>query len=448
MPLLFNKKEGRRFGINTFYLFIDKLLLSSVNLIVWLSVMRYLGPEHSGIMNYSLSVVFLFSILADFGMETVIVREIVREEQKQELLMGSCFVFRLLVSGLVILLIAFITYNQEKIIRDFIMVISLRFLFRAFRNIDYYFQANVISKYVVYARAISLSFVVIACGLAFFFRMPLIAFAWVLLIESVILHICLAILYRKISNINLAAWQCSWKCIRGFIKDCMPLLISGAAISIYMRIDQIMIKEFLGLTEVGYFSAAVRISEVVYAIPIVIAGSLFPAIVKAKEKGKNIYYVNLEFIFCLTFWLSIASSLTVMLFSPFWVNLLLGKEFAPAVNIIFLYIWSSVFVFWGVVRSKWAVVENFQRYIMWYTILGAILNVVLNLILIPFLGIQGAALATIVSQAIAAVFSSLLHPKTRPIFFLQLKSINFFYVLKNIFLLKKLHEEPFRLKTE
>jgi O-antigen/teichoic acid export membrane protein len=67
------------------------------------------------------------------------------------------------------------------------------------------------------------------------------------------------------------------------LKDSWPLLLSSIAISIYMRIDQVMIKNMLGDREVGLYSAAMRLVEVWYFIPMIITQSVFPAIVNAKK---------------------------------------------------------------------------------------------------------------------------------------------------------------------
>ena len=253
--------------------------------------------------------------------------------------------------------------------------------------------------------------------------MPFIFFVWVLGLESVLLAVGLVIFY-SFKGQNLLDWKFDRQICKDLLRDTWPVIISGIAIAVYMRIDQIMIKGMLDAAAVGYYSAAVRISEVFYFLPAIITGSVFPAIIKSKLEDEVRYNKRLLALFTILLWSAIGASIFFTLLAKPIVLTLFGAEYSPAIPVLMVHTWGSLFVFLGVVRTKWAINENYQIYIMFYVILGAVINVVLNLIFIPRTGIIGAAFSTVIAQFVAAMLSNLCCSQTRPIFLLQIRSFN------------------------
>ena len=195
---------------------------------------------------------------------------------------------------------------------------------------------------------------------------------------------------------------------------------------IYMRIDQIMIKEMLGERDVGLFSAAVRLSEVWYFIPVIISTSLFPSIVNAKKISDKLYDTRLRRLYTFMIWLAIMIALPMTFLSNWLVTLLYGEAYREAGQILMIHIWAGVFVFMGVASSKWFISEGLQRHLTINTVAGAIMNILLNIFLIPKYGIYGAARATVMSQALASYFMNILFKRTRLNFFRLTRSVVFF----------------------
>lgn len=414
----------KKYIVNTGHLLVEKVMRIFVGLFVWAVVVRYLGPEQFGLFSYALSFVFLFHILSDLGLDTVAVRDLVKSTKEQSHILGSLFLMKITGAIVAIILIAVVSgvLSIEPMTRAVILVVSFRLLFRAFHNIDFYFQSRVLSKYTVYARIVSLLMTVVLCLLFVYFEKPVIYFAYVVVIEYVIESVGLIIFYRRIKS--LPSWRVDWSTMKKLLKDAFPLIITGIGISIFMRIDQIMIKQMLGADWAGYYSAAVRVSEVFYFIPIAICTSLFPAIINAKQRSEEVYLNRIQALFTLLLWGSLILSLCLSVLSVPLIKVLFGAEYSISASVLAIHVWATVFVFMGVVRGKWAINENLQFFVMIYTILAAVLNVVLNFIFLPIFSIWGAAVATIVSYAMAAVFGNLLSKKTRGIFILQVKSLN------------------------
>ncbi len=390
-------------------------------LTVWAYVARYLGPEQFGLFNYALSFVFLFSILADLGLEPIVVRELVKDGAKENIVLGSSFALKLVGSLIAVFLVVMTTQIllMDSSTRVVLLVMSLRLIFLSLRGLDFYFQSKVLSKYTVYSLLASLVVTAVLCLVFIYQKLPLIYFVWVVVMEAVVTSVGLLIIYQRKCG-NIFSWKVQRREVIRLLKDSWPLVISGAAVAVYMRIDQIMIKQMLDTASVGYYSSAVRISEAFYFIPMVLTSSLFPAIVNAKMKDKELYQERLKKLLILLFWTAVVISIFFTLAAKPIVRILYGPEYFPAVNVLVIHIWASIFVFLGVGMSKWMISENLQIYYMWNTIWGAVVNIVLNLYWIPRYGILGTAAAAVFSQCVASTLANLFNKKTREIFFLQM----------------------------
>jgi len=211
------------------------------------------------------------------------------------------------------------------------------------------------------------------------------------------------------------------------------MILNLVFVSIYMRIDQVMIKEIMNSNAVGQYSAAVSLSQAWYFIPTVIGSSLFPAIINAKKINKKLYYGRVQNLYDLMVLLAISIALPLTFLSDLLVNLLFGSEFTETGSVLSVHIWAGVFVFLGVSGSKWTLNENLQRYSSLCLFIGMLANIVLNLVMIPKFGIIGAALATLFSQSISVVFAPLLFKQMRPSIRMMLKSLSLISIIRRIF---------------
>ncbi len=249
---------------------------------------------------------------------------------------------------------------------------------------------------------------------------PLIAFAWAGLAEVVLTASFLVVSYR-LNRYNIWQWQYSRIVARGLLVSSWPLMLSGLAIMIYMRIDQIMIGEILGDKEVGLFSAAVRISEIWYFIPTAIVSSVVPIIIQSKKKSERLYYARLQTLLTTLVWLGICVAAVITLVRGPAISFLFGAIYAESADVLAIHIWGGVFVALGVGSGIWFTVENLQKYSFYRALIGGLVNVVLNITLIPKYGINGAAMATVVSYALS-VFSIGLLKDGRVIFRMMLRA--------------------------
>jgi O-antigen/teichoic acid export membrane protein len=235
-------------------------------------------------------------------------------------------------------------------------------------------------------------------------------FALAYLIE--ILLTSLAFLWIYLNLKKGFKWKINFFLMKSMLKDGWPLVLSGVAIAVYMKIDQVMIGTMLTNADLGNYSVAVRLSEAWYFIPAVIIISVFPAMIKTRKANYENYLNKLQGLYSFMVWMGIIVAIPVSLFSNQIIHLLYGNQYTTASGVLAIYIWAGIFVFLGNASAKYLVVENFTKIAFLKSLVGAVINVALNLILIPKYGINGAAFATLFSYA-ATVFVLIIPGKTR-----------------------------------
>ena len=413
----------KKYFANTSWLMAEKIFRMAVALSVGVYVARYLGPERFGVLSYAMSVVVLFSALSSLGLNGILVRELVNFPKKRDEFLGTAFILKLAGSGLVLILLSITLYfmGDDRQSNLMIFIIAAGLVFRSFNVIRFYFEAKVLSKYFVSAQFVSLIAVSIAKLIFIWLGLPLIYFALVVLIESLFLAIGLSVVYFK-QNFSILSWQFKLKTATGLLKDSWPLILSVIAVSIYMRIDQVMIKQMLNAAEVGQYAAAVKLSEVWYFIPVLITQSIFPAIINAKRGDGILYQQRMQQLYDFMTFLSLSIAIIITLSSSLIMNTLFGQAYFGSDKVLAIHIWAGVLVFFGTARGKWIIAENLQRRALIVHITGAILNVILNLILIPGYGAVGAALATLISYTSCTIITSIAIKELRTPFIMYMKS--------------------------
>jgi O-antigen/teichoic acid export membrane protein len=414
----------KKYFTNTSWLMAEKIFRSVILLVVSVYVVRYLGSDRFGLLSYATSFVALFLPIAMLGLDGIVVRELVKDGTRRNELLGTAFFLKLTGAffALAVLYVAIHLTSDDSFTNLLIFIIALSAVFQSFNVIDFYFQSKVLSKYVVYVNVASLT--VSSCVKLFLVwtQAPLLYFAAVSLIESMILAIGLLIIYNR-QKLNLFEWNLRVKLAVELLKDSWPLMLAGLFISIYMRIDQVMIKQMLDTEAVGQYAVAVKLSEAWYFIPVIVCNSLFPAVVNAKKQSEELYNARLQKLYSLMLWIAIPITVVMTLLASNIVRFLYETEFSEAGPVLAIYSWATPFVFLGVASSQHLITENYTSISFLRTLIGMVLNVLLNITLIPKYGINGAAIATVISYSVATFFIGFI-PKTSKQVVLMLKSIN------------------------
>jgi O-antigen/teichoic acid export membrane protein len=423
---IFNLTGFNRYLANTSWMAAEKIIRLAIAFFISAYVARYLGAERFGILNFVISLVAIFASIAGLGMDDILVRRLVEHPEQASRLLGTGMVLKTGASiscAAATLLLANWFYTLDHTLLAAVLLVGM--LFQAFSVIDFYFLSRVQAKYSsgakLYALVVSSAFKVTLIIL----EENLFWFAAAFALEQVLAAVILLFLYRKTGG-KLQGCHFDRGLAAKLIWDCWPLILTDMAIMLYMRLDQVMIKGILDDASVGYYAAAIRLSESWYFVPMTICSSLFPAIVKARMTDAHVFEEKLQRLYDLLLWMGISAAALTTFFSETIVSLVFGADFLPAAQVLMIHIWAGVFVGIGIPGGKWLLVENLQKYHLLRALIGCLLNIALNLWLIPRYGISGAAWATLVSYGSSAYLSMLLFKQSRKGFWLMTQSFNIF----------------------
>ena len=410
----------RRYFANTSWVMGEQLLRLLAELTVGIWVARYLGAEQFGLLSYALAFVAIFGVFARLGLDSITVRDLVNRPDQADRILATAFWLKLGggVLAFMALVIALAAISVDAVTRLYVAIIAIGMIFQSMEVVVFYFQSRVLSKHVSVAKLIQL-------GLSSLMKIYLVAveaslewFVLVSLIDQVVLAGSYYVAFRLwMPKIDFRFFD--RVVAKQLLGDSWPLIFSGLVVMIYMRIDQIMIKEMMGNRAVGIYSVAVRLSEVWYFVPMVITASVFPSIVNAKKKNEALYYARLQRLYSLMVAIAVAVAVPTTFIGDWLVVSLYGEEYRLAGDVLKINIWAGIFVFLGVASGSWLANENLQYLDFFRTFSGAVANVLLNLVLIPAHGLIGAAVATVISYMIAGFLFDVFNGRTRQLFLMK-----------------------------
>ncbi|WP_081993443.1 flippase [Pseudomonas flexibilis] len=369
---------------------------------VTIYVARYLGPEQFGVLSYALAIVAVFMALSRLGMESILVRDLALFPERRQAFMSTAFTLMVmasfvsfvLLSGLVLLL------EESYENRIYIFVISMGIIFQAFSVVEYNFQSQVKAKYSSIAKSLSLVVSAATKILLVWLEAGLIFFAASYLLDFVVTAAILLAMNFKKSQPNFFCGYDS-SLLRPLLKSAWPMMLSAISVSLYSRIDQIMLKSMVGLHELGVYAAAIKVFEGWMIVPYVISISLLPAIVRFKAAESKSYEKNMAILFAFLFWSSALVALFFSFFGEFVISMTFGSKYLDSASILVVVMWSATFAALGSITARYLTVEGMESKILSRTLVGLIVNVLLNLVLIPVYGVQGAAISTMVTLFVA-----------------------------------------------
>ena len=429
----FDEEAFAKYFKNTGWLMFGKIL----SMVVGFMIAGYLGAPSFGDLSFASAFTMIVAAVAALGLDSFIIREIINEPHKKDEILGTSLVMRLVVSIILIPLtvgiyLLFHHYADKpgNSLTWIIVILSFASFFKSFNVIDSYFQSQVASKYVVKVQNVCVLLSVVAKVLLVVFHMPVIWFAAALTFDSFSLALGLIYMYHK-RGFSIITWTFSRSRAAMLLKQSFPLILSAVMVSIYMKIDQVMLKD-IGSAEVGIYSVAANISEAWYFIPVAIVTSVFPAIIHARKTDLERYTKRLRNLYDLLVFISLPVAILISFLGNDIIQLIYKGEYEGAGEMLSIHIWSGIFVFLGSASSQYLLAEGYTMISFQRTAFGALANILLNLWLIPKYGGVGASVATLIACFIST-FYLLFIPKTRVQGVMMLKSLFLFTAFQKIF---------------
>jgi len=404
----------RKIFVNMGWLSFDRFFQLIVSFLVVLWVIRYLGPEQFGLLSYAGALAGILGSFAGLGIGNVLFRDLVNHPKESNKLLGTAFFLQLGATIIAVLFsigVAYLLSPNDLFLVLLVGVCSVPLVLNSVAVIDYWFQSKVISKYTVISRNVSMTLTAVIKVLMIIFAFPLIYFALISILEGFLIVLFLVHFYNK-NKQNILAWRFDLSFAKIILFESWPLLLSAIATSIYMRISQVMIGQMLSMTDVGIYSIAVKLSEFGNFIPGILVTSLLPSIILSKKTDGELFSSRFEKLYGLLIILSVGLALFLTIFSSQIVYFLYGPGYSFASVVLVIYAWSIVPMFISIALSQYLVIQKLTLYSFYTTLIGAVSNILLNLLLIPSYGLIGAAISTVIAYSIA-VLSVFLFKETR-----------------------------------
>ncbi len=402
---------------------------------------RYLGPEDFGVFNYVISFVTLFSVLAEFRLQSILVRDFSENREDANLLLGSSFKICLFFACLGYLLLSLVVclIDDERIVKIFLLIYGLSFFFQIFRFLRAFFISKFLNKFIIRAEIITTLFVLTIAFIFIYFKLPVIYFIVLRVLDFFIFSVLLIVLYWMAEG-SVIEWKDNLKIRKKLIKDSFPLVLSGFAVVIFNKIDQVMLRYFIDDYAVGQYSAAVAITGIISFVPIVLSESISPMLISKKKSNIDIYIKYRQSFSNILIWGSFLLSIIIMFLSPYIIAFLYGSDYYPAIDVMQVFSFKGLFVAMGAVAAQIMIIESVHQLAYIKSIIGGVANVVFNFILIPELGIMGAVWASLFAFFLSSYAVHFFMKRYRYIFWIQTKSLIFgwYFLLKDLSLLVNL----------
>ena len=407
---LIRNKEIKNAG----WIIAEQIFQMAVSLVVGVLTARYLGPSNYGALNYTASFVTFALSVATLGMEGVVIKKMIMSPDDEGVYLGSCMLFRFIssiLSSIAIFVIVAVLNPDDRLKWILVFLQSFQLIFKSVQILDSWFQRHLKSRYVSIGKMVAC---LIVAGYKIFLLATQKDIVWFALSNSltdIVVALMLYIFYRTEHGQNL---KVSKKKGMEVLSESYHFILSGLMSATYSQMDRIMIGSMMTDVDVGLYTTATAICGMWLFVPNAIINSFRPKILELKKQGNEESYMRrLEQLYSSIIWLCIFASVVICILGNFVIRILYGDDYIGAVSALRIAIWYETFAMIGTARGIWILCENKNKYVKYYLGIGAVVNLILNYVMIPVWGINGAAVATLITQIITSMIAPLLFKETR-----------------------------------
>ncbi len=390
---------------------------------------RYLGPDNFGLINYAAAYTAFFASLCNLGINSIIIKDFSDNPHEEGEALGTTLVLRAIssfLSALMIVGIVSIVDKNEPLTILVAALSSIGLLFQIFDAFSQWFQYRLKSKYYAVATVIAYIAVSVYKIILLITGKSVAWFALATSVDYIVIAILLLLAYKKNNGPKLSF---SMQKAKQLLAASSGFIVSGLMISIYAYTDKFMLKQMLDEAAAGYYSLAFSLSTFWEFILVAVMDSMYPSIIDSYNVDRERFDRKNRQLYAMVIYISLTASILICIFGRLIVQVLYGAEYLPTVQPLRIVVWYTTFSYLGAARNAWVVSENKQKYLKYLYAAAAIINVVLNLVLIPLWGASGAALASLVTQISTTVILPAFIPALRPNARLMVEAL----MLKNVF---------------
>lgn len=413
-----NKEVG-----NAGWLIGGKVFQMAISLVVGVITARYLGPSNYGLIGYGTAYVTFFSAFCTLGLNSVIIKDFVDHKDEQGEAIGSAIVMRLvssILSSLMIIGFVSIIDRNEPTTIAVVALCSVGTIFHVFETFNFWFQSQYKSKITSIATLTAYIITSVYKIILLMIGKDVRWFAFSTSIDYIVVAVFLYVAYRKFHGAKL---RFSIKKSKSLLKISYNYILSTMMVAIYGQTDKLLLKQLCDDSSVGYFTTATTVCAMWVFVLQAIIDSVYPTILNLKGKDQLQYERKNRQLYAIVFYVSCMVSVGFLVLGDFVIKILYGEAYMPAADILKVVSWYTAFSYLGVARNAWIVSEGKQKYLKYIYGCAAVLNVAMNLILIPVMGTIGAATATLITQILTSIVLPIMFKELRPNTKLMLEAI-------------------------
>ena len=384
---------------NTTFLFFATLISYIFGFFTTLYSARYLGAEGFGIISLALALTGIYAIFTDLGLSTLTVREVSRNKKLESKYVVNItlmkLIFASLTLGLIIITTKILGYSQQ--ISNIIYLITFSMIFISFSGIlNSIFQAYEKMEYQAFGTILNAALMLWGVIIAIYLHLNIITFAFIYFIVSFVVLIYTFLIYAW--KFDLPKFVIDLNFWKPTLKEALPFGITGIFAMIYLWIDTVLLSLMAGNETVGWYNAAYRLIFIFLSLYAVYMIAIFPVIsgfFKTSIKSiKTVYERSFKYLLII----SIPIAISITLLANKIILVIYGIEYVPSIIALQILIWTIIFMFINNLSSNVLGSVNRPIIVVKIFILGAVINIILNLLLIPKFSYVGSALATVATE--------------------------------------------------
>ena len=375
----------------------------ALNLVVSMLTARYLGPSNYGLINYAASIVAFLIPVMQLGLRSTLVQEFVDAPDREGKILGTAIALN--IAGALACIAAVFSFTSvvnasepETILICVLYSVSL--LFQAVEIIQYWFQAKLMAKYP--SVAMLFSYVAVSAYKIFLLitGKSVYWFAVSHAIDFAIISAVLVVVYLVKGEQKLGF---SFRLAGKMLSRSKYYIVSGLMVNVFQLTDRVMLKHMAGDEMTGLYSAAVACSGITIFVFNAIIDSYRPSILQKFKSGESEAEDETATLYSVVIYLSLLQCVAIDVLAKPLVLLLYGQDYVGSVGALRIVTWFTLFSVIGTVRNIWILAHGRQRVLLVVNLCGAVMNIGLNLVLIPVIGMIGASVASVVCQCFANV---------------------------------------------
>jgi polysaccharide transporter, PST family len=418
--------SGRLIAVSSATLLVENVLRLAATAAISFWIARTLGPEDFGLLAFASALAAIFLGAAGLGLDVPTVLRLTADKD-QGAVLATAIALRLgaaLAAFVAAVVVAVVLNHDEPKTLAVTVIVALSILAYAPSVFDFWFKAHVQAAAPASMRLLS---TLLSSGVKLMCLSlggGVVALAWAVVFEAALSTLLLWLAWRRSARSACAdPMRPNQLLARGMLRESWPYLTSNIATVIYMKVDVVLLGHLSSHAQTGVYSVVQKLSEVLYIVPIALVESAFPALARRRRESGGDPAQDGQLLFDLSVAASTLAAVVGVLLAGPLIHLVFGPQYAQAVPLFHLHAWTCLAVALNAARHRWLATTGLQSYAPVVTILGAVINVALNVTMIPLWGAQGAVYAALCAYFASGFLTSFVFRALRPIGWMQARAL-------------------------